>query len=81
MITVSFIFDPAGFGAYDDIKDPACLENLADLFHGILRDRLQSKSEALSMESPNREPYLQAVEEDIALAKKILETMKIQESR
>lgn len=80
MIQVSFTFDPSGFSAYEDINDPACRQNLMELFHGFVADRHEAKAEALEIENTAiREPYLKSVEQDIILAKKIFDSIQIQE--
>lgn len=74
---VVFEFEVEDLPAYDDPNDGACKQNTMDLFRAMLLERIEAKSRALSQpDTPYHKEYLDAVDQDITLANRILSGLK-----
>ena len=73
---VIFEFEISDMNSYFDPDEGLCKENLIELFKNMVHERLEMKSLHLSQNDPPNKDFLKAIEEDIALSKRIMKSIK-----
>ena len=77
---VTIEFDLDGLGAYDDLNDPACHQNLRDMFHRMKYSLLEDNMRNIPAKDSIMEIAVQkAYDEDMELVQRILKGIKIEE--
>jgi hypothetical protein len=76
-----FEFDVEGLPAYDDINDPACKQNIQDIFRRMLYSVQEDQLTELSKPagSPNQREVLECYKQDRELVHRILIGLKVLE--
>jgi hypothetical protein len=73
---VIFEFEVGDLIQFADPNNNECKSNIIDIFHGMVLELMDMKEIAISLGSIHQKEHIAAIEDDITLAKRIMNGLK-----